>query len=58
MLPVAKRVDGVIVAVRLYHSRRDALKRFAQQLDNAGVRPVGLVLIGVGVSSADYDYYY
>jgi capsular exopolysaccharide synthesis family protein len=58
MLPIAKRVDGVIVAVRLYHSRRDALQRFAQLLESAGIKPIGVVLLGVGVSTSDYDYYY
>ena len=58
MLPVAKRVDGVIVAVRLYHSRRDAIMRFSEQLKNAGITPIGFVLLGVGVNSTDYSYYY
>jgi receptor protein-tyrosine kinase len=58
MLPVAKRVDGVIVAIRLYHSRRDAIKRFLEQLDNVHVKPIGVVLLGVGVDTTDYDYYY
>jgi receptor protein-tyrosine kinase len=57
MLPVAQRVDGVILAVRLYHSRTDGIKRFAEQLANAGIRPIGIVVLGERVQLPGYyDY--
>jgi succinoglycan biosynthesis transport protein ExoP len=46
MLPVAKKVDGVLVVVRLDHTRPRPLKRLLKQLSNAGVKPIGLVVIG------------
>jgi Mrp family chromosome partitioning ATPase len=54
MLPLAKEVDGVIVAVRLYHSRTDQLKRFAAQLENAGIEPVGVVVLGAAAGPSRY----
>jgi polysaccharide biosynthesis transport protein len=58
MLPVAREVDGVIVVVRLYHSRRDQLERFAAQLESAGIEPIGLVVLGVhGAPSRYYSNY-
>jgi capsular exopolysaccharide synthesis family protein len=57
MLPVARGVDAVIVVVRLYHSRTDALERLAAQLSNAKVKPVGIVLLGTAAKSRGYyDY--
>jgi Mrp family chromosome partitioning ATPase len=58
MLPVARKVDGVIVVARLHHSRRDELARLRRDLDNAGVRPVGLVLLGATVEVSRYHQYY
>jgi Mrp family chromosome partitioning ATPase len=57
MLPLAKRVDGVIVAVRLYHSRKDELERFAEQLVSSEVRPAGLVVLGSSGDPSAYDGY-
>jgi tyrosine-protein kinase len=57
MLPLAKRVDGVIVAVRLYHSRKDDLERFAGQLVDSEVNPVGLVVLGSSADPSAYDAY-
>jgi receptor protein-tyrosine kinase len=54
MLPLAKEVDGVIVVVRLYHSRKDDLKRFVVQLENASIEPVGVVVLGVAAGSSRY----
>jgi capsular exopolysaccharide synthesis family protein len=54
MLPLAKEVDGVIVAVRLYYSRRDQLERFANQLENAGIKPLGVVVLGTTRSPGRY----
>jgi capsular exopolysaccharide synthesis family protein len=58
MLPLAKEVDGVIAVVRLYHSRREQLKRFAAQLGNAGINPVGVVVLGASTGPSRYyaDY--
>lgn len=58
MLPLAREVDGVIVTVRLYHSRRDQLKRFAAQLANASIEPLGIVVLGTKGGPSRYyaDY--
>ncbi|MEA2427745.1 MAG: tyrosine-protein kinase [Thermoleophilaceae bacterium] len=58
MLPLAKEVDGVIVVVRLYHSRSNRLKRFAAQLANASIEPIGVVVLGARAAPARYyaDY--
>jgi len=47
MLPVARRADGVIVVVRLYHSRREDIERLLMLLSQASVRPLGVVVFGV-----------
>ena len=57
MLPLAKRVDGVIVAVRLYHTRKDELERFAEQLVDSEVRPVGVVVLGSSADASAYEGY-
>ena len=54
MLPLAKEIDGVIVVVRLYYSRRDQLKRFSTQLTNAGIAPVGVVVLGAAIGPSRY----
>jgi capsular exopolysaccharide synthesis family protein len=54
MLPLAKEVDGVILVVRLYFSRKDQLKRFAAQLSNAGIAPVGVVVLGASTGPSRY----
>lgn len=46
MLPVAKRVDAVIVVVRLGHTRSRRLRRLLEQLANADVTPTGIVVLG------------
>ena len=57
VLPLAKKVDGVIVAVRLYHTRKDELARFAEQLVDAEVRPVGVVVLGSSADPSAYEGY-
>lgn len=57
MLPLAKRVDGVIVAVRLYHTRKDELERFAQQLVDSEVQPAGVVVLGSSADPSAYEGY-
>jgi Mrp family chromosome partitioning ATPase len=55
MLPLARHVDGVIVVVRLYHTRKRALRNLVRSLDTAGVKPIGVVLVG---TSTDSDNFY
>ena len=57
MLPLAKRVDGVIVAVRLYHTRKDELERFAEQLVDSELQPVGIVVLGSSGDPSAYEGY-
>lgn len=57
MLPLAKRVDGVIVAVRLYHTRKDELERFAEQLVDSDLQAIGLVVLGSSPDPAAYQAY-
>jgi polysaccharide biosynthesis transport protein len=54
MLPLAREVDGVLVVVRLYHSRKDRLKRFTAQLENASIEPIGAVVLGAAVGPSSY----
>jgi polysaccharide biosynthesis transport protein len=56
MLPIAKRVDGVIIVVRLYHTRRPEIERLVEQLEQAAVTPIGVVVLGAPLTSTD-DYY-
>lgn len=56
MLPIAGRVDAVVIVVHLYHTRRAELKRLADQLSNAHIQPFGLVIFGVPTDRA-YDAY-
>jgi capsular exopolysaccharide synthesis family protein len=52
MLPFARQVDGVVVVVRLDHTRPRQLRRLVAQLKTAGVTPLGMVVIGA--ESPDY----
>jgi len=57
MLPLATMADGVIVVVRLYHSRRDQLQRLREQLAQNAVHPVGIVLFGTSAKNSETYYY-
>jgi receptor protein-tyrosine kinase len=46
MIPLARRADAVVVAARLYHTRARALRQLARQLQQAGITPLGVVLLG------------
>lgn len=46
MVPVARRVDAVVVVVRLYFTRRRSLQALARQLESVGVHAFGIVVIG------------
>jgi Mrp family chromosome partitioning ATPase len=51
MLPLARRVDGVLIVVRLYHTTKRSIRSLVRQLDTAGVKPRGIVLIGTDEQS-------
>jgi tyrosine-protein kinase len=51
MLPLARRVDGVLIVVRLYHTTKRSVRSLVRQLDTAGVHPRGIVLIGTDEQS-------
>ena len=57
-LAVSRRVDAVVVVVRLGRTTRDQLKRLARALDQVGVRPVGVVVTGVKRKTAYYSVAY
>jgi Mrp family chromosome partitioning ATPase len=57
MLPVARRVEGVVLAVRLHHTKRAALERLLDRLATAGIKPMGIVTIDAGKVSSDYGAY-
>ena len=46
MLPFARQVDGVLAVVRLGHTRPRELRRMLNLLQTAGVKPMGLVVVG------------
>lgn len=54
MLPLAKEVDGVILVVRLYYSRKDHVKRLSAQLASAEIEPVGVVVLGTPTAPSSY----
>lgn len=56
MLPIAARADAVVVVVHLYHTRRNELKRLADQLNHARIDPFGLVIFGIETDRG-YDTY-
>ncbi|MCW2967231.1 MAG: capsular exopolysaccharide family [Solirubrobacteraceae bacterium] len=45
MLAVARHASGVIVAVRLGHTRRRTLERLTERLAVAGIEPIGVVVL-------------
>jgi Mrp family chromosome partitioning ATPase len=55
MLPLARHVDGVVLVVRLYHTRKRALRSLLRSLDTAHVKPIGVVLLG---TTSDSDNFY
>jgi Mrp family chromosome partitioning ATPase len=46
MLPLARRVDGVLIVVRLYHTTKRSVRVLLRQLQTAGVHAKGVVVIG------------
>jgi Mrp family chromosome partitioning ATPase len=57
VLPVAQRVDGVILTVRLHHTRRDALEQLLDRLATASVQPMGIVVLGTRDKGTGYRHY-
>jgi succinoglycan biosynthesis transport protein ExoP len=58
VVPVAQRVDGVLVTVRLRHTRRAALEEVLDRLHTASVAPMGIVVLGTRErSAAGYRHY-
>lgn len=57
MLPVAARVDTVIIVVHLDRTRRNELTRLADRLRDARIDPVGIVLFGTSGSEPAYGAY-
>ncbi len=55
-LPLAQQVDDVILVMRLGTSRLSALSRLADLLDQNGITPAGVVVVGVG-NSDETSYY-
>ena len=51
VLPFAQQVDGVIIVVKLYHTRKNMLRNVARQLATADVEPMGVVVVGTGEQS-------
>ncbi len=56
-LPLALEADGVLLVVRLGKSRLDELEELGELLAQQGIRPLGIVLVGVTRLRSDYYYY-
>lgn len=54
MLPIAKQVTGVLVVVRLNRTRERDLQTLTDRLETAGVKPMGIVVLGAGRDSSGY----
>lgn len=57
VVPLAQRVDGVVLAVRLHHTQRAALERLLDRLATASIRPMGIVVLGAENGGAGYGHY-
>jgi Mrp family chromosome partitioning ATPase/capsular polysaccharide biosynthesis protein len=55
-LPLAQRADDVLLVARLGRSHVDRLARLGETLAHQGIRPVGLVVVGVGRPRREYYY--
>lgn len=55
---LGRKLDGVILTVRLGVVQQDALVRAKSLLDNVQARILGMVLNGVTAASGGYGYYY
>jgi succinoglycan biosynthesis transport protein ExoP len=57
VMGIAQRVDGVILTVRVGHTRRAALERVLERLATASVEPMGIVVLGTRERGAGYGHY-
>jgi succinoglycan biosynthesis transport protein ExoP len=55
-IPLVPMVSGVVIVVRMAHSRRDAVERLHTQLSNVDAPVLGVVLNGSVVRKGDYYY--
>ncbi len=56
-LPLARRVDDVLIVSRLGVTRLDNLRKLAELLASNGITPVGFALIGTGRPDSGYYYH-
>lgn len=56
-LQLAQRADAVFIVSRLGRSRVSKVRELVELLADSGIRPVGIVLVGVITTGSDYDYY-
>jgi capsular exopolysaccharide synthesis family protein len=57
VVPIAQRVDGVVLAVRLHHTQRAALERLLDRLSTASIKPMGIVVLGAENDGGEYGHY-
>ncbi len=56
-LPLARRADDVLLVIRMGRSQLGKLTQLGELLEQQGVTPTGIALIGVGRPSRDVYYY-
>lgn len=58
-LPIAQRVDSVIIVARIGKTRLDKLAELGELLGRHGIRPTGFAVVGVGrsIGRRGYGYY-
>jgi Mrp family chromosome partitioning ATPase len=57
-VPIVSKVDGVVIAVRLYHSRSDAVRRARVLVDRAKANVLGLAVAVPSSQAQPYGYGY
>ena len=56
-MPLAQRADDVLLVLRQGRSNLDRLTRLGELLAHQGMKPVGLVLVGISRPRRSYYYY-
>jgi capsular exopolysaccharide synthesis family protein len=56
-LALAKRADEVLLVIRLGRSLHSRIVQLAELLDQHGIEPVGMAIVGVPASDTASDYY-
>ncbi len=56
-IPLARRVDDVLIVSRIGVTRLDNLRKLAEFLASNGITPVGFALVGTGRPDAGYYYH-